>query len=62
MKKALAYKKLSRANDEITEVLENILSEELRKGNQSPKLDKLIEAVENAADYTQAAMALFEGV
>jgi len=60
MKKKLAYKKLFRANDELTEVLENILCEELRKGKQSDKLDKLIEYVETAADQTQAAMMMLE--
>ena len=60
MKTKQAYNKLFRANDELTEVLENILSEELRKGKHSAKLDKLIEYVELAADYTQAAMSMLE--
>jgi len=60
MKKKEAYTKLFRAKDELFEVLENILYEEARKGKGNAKVDKLIEYVENAADETQAALAMIE--
>ena len=58
MRNKEAYQKLFRAKDELFEVLENILSEELRKGKGSDKLNRLIEYVETAADHTQAALAM----
>ena len=60
MKTKTAYNKLFRANDELTETIENIIREEWRKGNQSDKLDKLYEYIETAADQTRAAMWLLE--
>lgn len=60
MKKKTAYQKLFRAKDELTETLENILYEEVRKGKETAKLQKMIEYVEIAADQTGAALAMIE--
>lgn len=60
MKKKTAYNKLFKANDELTEVIENIINEEIRKGNNSAWLEKLTDYIETAADQTQAAMAMLE--
>lgn len=60
MKKKTAYNKLSKANDELTEVIENIINEEIRKGNNSAWLEKLTDYIETAADQTKAAMAMLE--
>lgn len=60
MKKKTAYNKLFRAKDELTEILENILYEEARKGKETDDLAKLIEYVETAADQTMAALTMLE--
>jgi hypothetical protein len=60
MRKKTAYNKLFKANDELTEVIENIINEEIRKGNNSAWLEKLTDYIETAADQTQAAMAMLK--
>lgn len=61
MKRKTAYKKLFKAHDELTEVIENIINEEIRKGNKSAWIEKLSDYIETAADQTSAAMQMLEG-
>ena len=60
MTRETAYKKLFRANDDLTEVLE-ALYDALRQDNESARQMKLIEYIEEAADKTHAAMEMCAG-